>query len=124
MAGSRTAAEGGVVDPRLVFCPARDREAIQSVTEGTVIIIGGAEDKVRDRVILTRFVSLAGGADARIMVISTASSLGAEAGERYRGIFRDLNVASILTLHAVSRSQANDEKSAMVARDATGIFLT
>jgi len=57
-------------------------------------------------------------------VISTASSLGAEAGERYRGIFRDLNVASIRTLHAVSRSQANDEKSAMVARDATGIFLT
>ncbi|TME84578.1 MAG: cyanophycinase [Chloroflexi bacterium] len=94
------------------------------MTEGTVIIIGGAEDKVRDRVILTRFVSLAGGADARIMVISTASSLGAEAGERYRGIFRDLNVASIRTLHAVSRSQANDEKSAMVARDATGIFLT
>jgi cyanophycinase len=50
------------------------------VTDGTVIIIGGAEDKVRDRVILGRFATLAGGADGIIVVISTASSLGALAG--------------------------------------------
>ena len=55
---------------------------------GTVIIIGGAEDKVRDRVILGRFVALAGGRDAQIAVISTASSLGPEAGERYRAVSR------------------------------------
>ena len=30
------------------------------MADGTVIIIGGAEDKVRDRVILNRFVTLAG----------------------------------------------------------------
>ena len=29
------------------------------MAEGTVIVIGGAEDKVRDRVILSRFVTLA-----------------------------------------------------------------
>ena len=40
------------------------------MTDGTVIIIGGAEDKVRDRVILSRFVTLAGGRDATIAVIS------------------------------------------------------
>ena len=44
--------------------------------QGTAIVIGGAEDKVRDRVILGRFVALAGGPQARIAVISTASSLG------------------------------------------------
>ena len=43
---------------------------------GPVMIIGGAEDKLRDRVILSRFVSMAGGPDAHIVVISTASSLG------------------------------------------------
>ncbi len=52
---------------------------------GTVIVIGGAEDKVRDRVILSRFVALAGGRDARIAVIATASSFGMEAGDRYPG---------------------------------------
>ena len=49
-----------------------------------MIIIGGAEDKVRERVILNRFIALAGGPDARIAVISTASSLGPLAGEMGR----------------------------------------
>jgi cyanophycinase len=94
------------------------------VSDGTVIIIGGAEDKVRDRVILNRFVSLAGGTDATVAVISTASSLGAEAGQRYRDVFGDLGVKKIRTLHAVTRPQANDETAALALRDATGVFLT
>ena len=94
------------------------------MAEGSVIIIGGAEDKVRDRVILNRFVSLAGGRDATIAVISTASSLGAEAGERYRQVFSELGVKTVRPLHAITRPQANDESAAKVVRDATGVFLT
>ncbi|HEX2025451.1 MAG TPA: cyanophycinase, partial [Actinomycetota bacterium] len=48
-------------------------------TAGPVIIIGGAEDKRRDRVILSRVVELAGGSQASMVVISTASSLGEQA---------------------------------------------
>ena len=88
------------------------------------MVIGGAEDKVRDRVILNRFVSLAGGTDATIAVISTASSLGAEAGERYKQVFGDLGVHRVRPLHAITRPQANDETSALTIRDATGIFLS
>jgi cyanophycinase len=88
------------------------------------MIIGGAEDKVRDRVILSRFVTLAGGRDATIAVVSTASSLGAEAGERYRQVFGELGVSTVRPIHAVTRPQANDETSALAIRDATGIFLT
>jgi cyanophycinase len=94
------------------------------MTHGTVIIIGGAEDKVRDRVILGRFVALAGGRDAQIAVISTASSLGAEAGERYQAIFTELGAAAVRPLHAVTRTQANDEHAARTIRDASGVFLT
>ncbi len=94
------------------------------MAHGTVILIGGAEDKVRDRVILGRFVALAGGAAARIAVISTASSLGAEAGERYRTVFTDLGAAQVRPLHAMSRTQANDEHAARIVHDATGVFLT
>jgi cyanophycinase len=94
------------------------------MSEGTVMVIGGAEDKVRDRVILNRFVSLAGGTDATIAVISTASSLGAEAGERYKQVFGDLGVRRVRPLHAITRPQANDETSALAVRDATAIFLT
>jgi cyanophycinase len=91
---------------------------------GTVIVIGGAEDKMRDRVILARFVALAGGRDAKIAVIATASSLGMEAGERYKTIFTELGAAEVLPLNAVTRTQANDEHVARIIRDSTGIFLT
>jgi len=94
------------------------------VAEGTVIVIGGAEDKVRDRVILSRFIALAGGEDATIAVISTASSLGLEAGQRYRQVFMELGAREVHTLHAVTRPQANDEAAVRVVQDATGIFMT
>jgi cyanophycinase len=92
--------------------------------QGTVIVIGGAEDKVRDRVILGRFVALAGGPKAQIAVISSASALGPEAGQRYREIFTELGAAEVRPLHAVTRMQANDESAAGIVRGATGIFLT
>ncbi|MCI0584573.1 MAG: cyanophycinase [Chloroflexi bacterium] len=94
------------------------------MSDGTVIVIGGAEDKIRDRIILNRFVSLAGGEDAVVCVISTASSLGHEAGERYRAIFGELGVRTVRPLHAMTRAQANDETFARAVRDATGVFLT
>ncbi len=92
--------------------------------QGTVIVIGGAEDKVRDRVILGRFVALAGGADARISVISTASSLGPEAGERYREVFTELGAKTVTPIHAVTRLQANDEHNARIIHESSGVFLT
>jgi cyanophycinase len=94
------------------------------MAHGTVIIIGGAEDKVRDRVILARFIELAGGRDARIAVISSASSMGTEAGERYQAVFSELGAEIVRPLHAITRSQANDESAAQTVRDATGVFMT
>jgi cyanophycinase len=94
------------------------------MTHGTVIVIGGAEDKVRDRLILGRFVALAGGRDAQIAVISTASSMGPEAGSRYQAVFTELGAAAVRPLHAVTRAQANDDHIARQVRDATGIFMT
>ena len=88
------------------------------------MIIGGAEDKIRDRVILNRFTALAGGSDGVVVVISTASSLGFEAGERYREIFTGLGIGEVRPLHAMTRSQANDETYARQLQDATGVFLT
>ena len=94
------------------------------MAEGHVIVIGGAEDKVRERVILNRFIALAGGPDARVAVISTASSLGAAAGELYRRVFTELGCREVHTVHAMTRAQANDDSGARVVREATGIFLT
>jgi cyanophycinase len=91
---------------------------------GTVIVIGGAEDKVRDRVILARFAQLAGGPDARIAVIATASSFGLEAAERYRAIFTELGAREVYPLNTTTRAQANDEHAASLIAQSTGIFMT
>jgi len=94
------------------------------MAEGHVIVIGGAEDKIRERLILSRFIALAGGPDARIAVISSASSLGPLAGEMYRRVFTGLGAAHVEPIHAVTRAQANDEAAARSVLDSTGVFMT
>ena len=91
---------------------------------GHLIVIGGAEDKIRDRVILSRFVALAGGNAARIAVVATASSFAVEVGERYRQVFGDLGAVRVDPILAQARPAANDETFARVVEKATGIFLT
>jgi len=88
------------------------------------MLIGGAEDKVRERVILARFIALAGERDARVAVICSASSLGPLAGEMYRRVFGELGARDVEPIVAVTRAQANDEGAARIVRGATGIFLT
>src|SRR6476619_1964295 len=59
---------------------------------GPVMAIGGAEDKFRERIILSTFVQLAGGKDACIAVVPTASSIES-AGERYKAIFMEMGAS-------------------------------
>lgn len=91
---------------------------------GPVMLIGGAEDKVRDRVILSRFAEASGGARGHVVVISTASSLGDLATVRYRDLFSGFGVDRVTGLRPEERSQADDVEVAGALADATGIFLT
>lgn len=88
------------------------------------MIIGGAEDKLKDRVILSRFVSLAGGPDSHIVVISTASSLGDAATALYRELFTHMGAGQVSGLRPVTREEANQESVTDALRVATAIFLT
>ena len=91
---------------------------------GHLLIIGGAEDKLRQRQILSRFISLAGGADARVVVISTASSLGDEATELYLSLFRQMGVTDVRGMRPLVREDANDPRQVSALEDATAIFMT
>ncbi len=91
---------------------------------GPVMVIGGAEDKLGERVILSRFVELAGADRARIAVISTASSLGDAATELYRQIFSRVGAAKVTGLRPETREEANDPRMIETLKDATGIFMT
>ena len=95
-----------------------------SGTAGPVMVIGGAEDKLRDKVILSRFASLAGGADGHVVVVSTASSLGGRASSTYRDLFRGLGIGEVTGLRPEEREQADDPAGVEAIRAATGVFLT
>jgi cyanophycinase len=88
------------------------------------MIIGGAEDKLRRRTILTEFVAASGGSDARIAVIPTASSLGDEVVEVYDAVFRKLGAAEVVPVRPETREQAHDADLVAALHGATGIFMT
>jgi cyanophycinase len=90
---------------------------------GYVIPIGGAEDKIGDRTIHRRFVELAGGDDARITIIPTASRLP-DTGDRYRELFASLGVRQIEVLDVECRAEADDPDVHKKMDRATGIFMT
>src|SRR5262249_34561420 len=75
---------------------------------GPVLIIGGAEDKLKNKTILHRFVQLAGGPKSCIVVVSTASSLGEQATELYRMLFAEMGAAEIVGLRPLTRREANE----------------
>lgn len=86
--------------------------------------IGGAEDKVGRMTILRDVARLAGGPQARIVVISTASSLGDEITHAYLQLFSDLKVAEVVGIRPESRAQAADPSMVAAVNNATGVFMT
>src|SRR6202521_4016952 len=104
--------------------PLRLAPTTQGGPVGPVMVIGGAEDKLGERVVLSRFVQLAGGDKAQICVISTASSLGEAATDLYRHIFTRLGAAGVTGLRPETREEANDPGTVDALKNATGIFMT
>jgi cyanophycinase len=85
--------------------------------------IGGAEDKMDDKVILSAFSNLAGGKKARIAIVPTASSIET-AGLRYKAIFLGMGVESAEVVYIQNREDASLEDNLRELDRATGIFLT
>ena len=93
------------------------------ISRGFIVPVGGAEKKTADMPILRRFVKVAGGGDARIVVIPTASELE-DTGERYVDIFEELYVETALSLPITTRDHAMDPACIEAIEDATAVFLT
>ncbi|HET9228078.1 MAG TPA: cyanophycinase [Thermoanaerobaculia bacterium] len=92
---------------------------------GLLMAIGGAEDKLRERVILRSFVEAAGGPDANIVVLATASEL-ADTGDRYSGLFESMNADTVEVLRVRSREDALEAGSGVLdlLEFASGLFIT
>lgn len=103
--------------------PATNLPESMTAVPGVLMPIGGAEDKLDDKVILSEFVKLSGGDEARIAIVPTASSIET-AGLRYKAIFLGLGVQSAEVVYIGSREDANDDATLDLVSNATGIFLT
>ncbi|MCC6791382.1 MAG: cyanophycinase [Thermomicrobiales bacterium] len=100
-----------------------ERLTPETAGAGHIMAIGGAEDKLDDKIILSTFAHLAGGSNAKIAIVPTASSIEM-AGERYKALFLSMGVQSADVVFIQSRDDANGDAPLELLHDATGIFLT
>ncbi|MGJ9416350.1 cyanophycinase [Massilia sp. CMS3.1] len=99
-------------------------EPHRTAKHGHLVIIGGHEDRQHGKEILSRFIELAGGEHARIVVITAASRIADEMFDIYDQAFGDLGVRNLDHLVLNSRQDANDEEKVRMVADADGIFMT
>ncbi len=88
---------------------------------GALVIVGGG---LRDPGILARFVDLAGGPEAPIVVIPTAGG-GETYDESFRGLrgFREAGVTDLTVLHTTDRDEANAPAFVEPLRRARGVWF-
>lgn len=92
--------------------------------KGQLVIIGGAEDKEGDCTILREFVRRAGGVNARIVVMTVATSLPEEVGRTYTEVFGRLGVEDIQIVDTAHRDDGSDPRALEAVEKATGVFFT
>jgi cyanophycinase len=90
---------------------------------GTLIVIGGAEDRFEEKFILNRFFELAGGKHSQIAILPTASQ-DERTGTAYQGIFNDFGAHSVEVVPLFQHEDADEPAAAEILEQATGIFLT
>jgi cyanophycinase len=91
---------------------------------GSLLIIGGGEDREDDMQILERFVALSGGPDKRIVVLTTASRVPEKMWAIYDAAFGGMGVERRSEVEVTSRAEANDDAMAAEVAQADGIFIT
>jgi cyanophycinase len=134
MASPNTGPRGATGHPRLAPPPPTVGEQLAAQLRppivrpaGPLLIIGGAEQMSADRMndsILAAFVTLAGGRDAHIVVIATASNEPDCREIEYQRAFTRLGAGRVTPLRITDRDQASSPEAAATILTATGVFFT
>ncbi len=92
--------------------------------KGYLLLIGGAERKEGDRVILRRLVELLKQRESYLVILTTATSAPGAVGKEYQSVFGQLGLKDIKLLHINSRNEAAADNNASLLAKAGGIFFT
>lgn len=101
-----------------------DNRIHRELIGGHLLVIGGAEDKYNERRILKKFLELAGGEKAEILIIPVASDFPEFASDVYVQAFRRLGVANPRVLRATSRQDVVGIDHDVLLEGVTGVFIT
>lgn len=88
---------------------------------GSLVVVGG---NLHDPAIVQRFIDLAGGPQARIVVIPTAGG-GEDYDQFYGGLkaFHDLGAYNVTVVHTYDRGEADTDAFTAPIREATGVWF-
>lgn len=92
--------------------------------DGTLLIIGGAEDKKGECVILKEFTKLAEARGGGIVIMTAATQYPQKVSDEYIKIFRRLGAEKVVSLDIPSRQQAQLSETTEMILSAGGIFFT
>src|SRR4051812_28274481 len=97
------------------------RKAVRK-KEGTLVVIGGHEDKEGECIILREIVKRVGSGGLTIATIATHEP--EEYFETYHNIFKRLGVRRLSKLHLEDRAESFDENKLRMLEKVSGIFFT
>ena len=89
-----------------------------------LVIVGGAEDRLQDKLILRRFLALSGGVDGNVLILTAASLDQAASWAGYAQVFREIGATQTSHLPIQSVEEANAPATVQRILSADGIFLT
>jgi cyanophycinase len=89
-----------------------------------LVIVGGAEDRLQDRIILRKFSEYCGGPQARIRIITAASADPQGVWQSYREAFHALGVGNVDRLAIDDRESAQAPAVQAEILQADGIFMS
>jgi len=96
----------------------------KSNVNGKLLIIGGAEDRQNERVILKKFIELSGGNQAKLKFILAASSEPSFVWSSYSNVFKNLGATNVEPIALLSREDAYNPDVVSNLLTADGIFMT
>ena len=96
----------------------------QSPKVSRLVVVGGAEDRLQDRVILRKFSDYCGGSQARIRIITAASGDPEGVWQSYQNVFRTLGVEDVQRLAIDDRDSAHAAALQTEILQADGIFMS
>jgi cyanophycinase len=94
------------------------------MANGDLFIIGGNEDKKKQKELLSKFVELSGTREGKIGILTTATNYPLEVGEEYCELFRELGAADCVHFHIDSRELAEGTAFTDQLKEISSLFIT